>query len=153
MSITFEYSFNSPLDLPELTEAVNRVLGTSFAHGQSDAFHCNFLGLPFTLERHESENDRDLNFNDYQYQLWNKTWDGGTLRSIQVEVLILAAFVLQNSLGINDGLLSYDCQRVLARYAIVDGQWCDITTGDAVDPTGHIVDVLNRLDGTTASSL
>lgn len=58
----------------------------------------------------------------------------------------LAAFVLHEMLEIDQGMLSYDAQRLLARYDVVAGEWCDTTTGQAVDPTAHIVDLLNRLD-------
>jgi hypothetical protein len=29
---------------------------------------------------------------------------------------------------------------------LVDGQWCDLTTREAADPTPHVVEVLRRLD-------
>jgi len=102
--------------------------------------------MPFVLERHQYENDRNLNFADYRYQLRNKTWDGSALRTIQLEALVLAAFVLHATLEIDQGMLSYDAQRLLARYDVVAGEWRDTTTGQAVDPIAHIVDVLNRLD-------
>jgi hypothetical protein len=43
-------------------------------------------------------------------------------------------------------MLTYEQQILLARYGVVDGEWCDTTTGEPVEPTLHIVDLLNRLD-------
>lgn len=146
MSVTFEYSFNAPHELSDLVDKVNRVLGTSLISGGENAFQCDLLGLPLVLDRHSLENDRDLNFENYRYQLWIKTWAGDALRIIQLEVLILAAFVLQQRLNICEGMLSYDRQRLLARYDLIDGHWCDLTTREAVDPTPHIVEILRRLD-------
>lgn len=83
--------------------------------------------MPLVLERHHCENDRDLDFADYRHQLWNETWDSSALRKIQLETLILAAFVREN-LGVSEGLLSYDSQRLLARYDLVGSEWCDATT-------------------------
>jgi hypothetical protein len=136
VSITFEYSFNAPLDLPELVAAVNRALGCSLvSSGDDDAFRCDFFGMSLLLERHHYDNDRDLNFADYEFQLSNKTWDGSALRQIQLEVLVLAAFALQETVGIRDGMLSYDMQRLLARYS-----------GNISDPAGHIHELQRRLD-------
>lgn len=145
MSITFEYSFNAPLELPELVAAVNRALGSSFAKVDA-VYSCDFLGMPTILERHQYENDRDLNFAAYRYQLSNKTWADSALRAIQLETLVLIAFVMHESLGISDAMLSYEMQRVLARYGVAGGEWCDTTTGKAIEPAEHIADLLQRLD-------
>lgn len=139
MSITFEYSFNSELDLPQLVEAVNRALGTSLQTDDDDTFRCTFLGMSLALGRND-------HFPEYRYQLWNKTWAGSSLRSIQLEALVLAIFVLHEIVGITDGMLSYEMQRVLARYGTLDGVWCDTTTAAAIDPSAHIADLLHRLD-------
>ncbi len=146
MSITFEYSFNAPLELPELAEAVTRALGSHLERDEDDIYGCELLGMRMILERHDYETDRDLNVADYRYQLWNKTWDGSSMRRIQVEVLVLIAFVLYELVKIGDGMLTYEQQILLARYGVVDGEWCDTTTGEPVEPPLHIVDLLNRLD-------
>ena len=145
MSITFEYSFNAPLELPELAAAVNRALGSSFVKADA-VYACDFLGMPTLLERHDYQNDRNLNFTDYRYQLSNKSWAESPLRGIQLEALVLIAFVLHETLAISDAMLSYEMQRVLARYGVAGDEWCDTTTGKAVEPAEHIADLLQRLD-------
>ena len=145
MSITFEFSFNAAIEFPLLVGEANRALGTALERDGSVASGI-LLGVTLVLEEHELENDRALNFHDYQYQLWNKTWDGSPLRSIQLETLVLAAFALRTILGITDGMLSYDSQTLLARYALVDGQWTDTATGEVIDVLNHIVELQNRLD-------
>jgi hypothetical protein len=146
VSITFEYSFNSPLPFPELVDAVNRALGTTLQVDDGDVASGVLLGSTLALARNDMEDDRALNFSAYRYQLWNKTWDGDAMRSIQLETIVLAAFVLHELVGVNEGMLSYDAQRLLARYDVVDDAWCDLTDGQPVDPTAHIIDVLERLD-------
>jgi hypothetical protein len=148
VSITFEYSFNAPLELPELVAAVNRALGSSFVKAEESetVYSCDFLGMPTLLERHDYQDDRALNFTDYRYQLSNKTWADSALRRIQLETLVLIAFVLHETLGISNAMLSYEMQRVLARYGVAGEEWCDMTTGKAVESAEHIVDLLQRLD-------
>lgn len=145
VSITFEYSFNSALDFPQLVEAVNRVLGTALRPEEGDVVSGVLLGTTVVLERHQLVDDRSLNFSDYQYQLWSKTWDSAALRSIQLETIVLAAFVLYVTLDITDGMLSYETQRLLARYARVAGEWCDTTTGQPVDAAAHMIELQDRV--------
>lgn len=134
MSITFEYSFNATLPFAELVREVNRVLGTSF----DDRGTCTFLGMPFVLAEQRDEDDRELNFSAYRFQLWNKTWDGSPLRRVQLESLVLAAFVLRHELGIHEGMLTYESQRLLARYTADDEEVFDVVE--------HIDELHARLD-------
>lgn len=149
MSITFEFSFNTALELPLLVDAVNRALGTLLER-DGDAASGVLLGSALVLELHQMEDDGELNFSDYRYQLWSKTWDGSGLRAIQLESLVLAALVLHNLVGISNGMLTYEGQRLLARYEVVDGRWSDTISGAVIDIPGHLAELQNRLDDAIA---
>ena len=136
MSITFEYSFNAGADLPDIIAGVSRVLGTAGT----------LFGLPCVLGRNDYDDDRLIRWSDYQYQLSTTSAAGSALRRIQMETLFLAAFALHASLGIDDGMLTYESQRVLARYGVIDGLWCDLETATEIDPVEHIAVLNERLD-------
>jgi hypothetical protein len=150
MSITVEYSFNSDLALSELASEISRRLGCVLEPdpGDPDGLFCGgFFGMELTLRtEHGLVNDRDLNFEDYRYQLGNKTWSGSPLRPIQVEVIALAAFFLHDtSLAIHRGMLSYEVQTLLARYEERGDEWFDLVGGKRVAYPGHLVDIKARI--------
>jgi hypothetical protein len=145
VSITFEFSFNAPVDFPLLVDAVNRALGTTLQR-DGDVASGLLLGVAAVLEQHDLVDDRDLKFSEYRYQLRNKTWDGSALRAIQLETLILAAFALHNALRLTNGMLTYECQRLLAHYNVVDGRLSDSLSGAVIDVLDYIIEVQNRLD-------
>ncbi len=146
VSITFELSFNASADLPELAAGVNRVLGTAFERRDDDTFAGTLLGLPYVLGPNECEDDGLVRWSEYRYQLSSSSAAGSVLRRIQLETLVLAAFALHASLGIDEGMLTYDLQRVLARYAVIDDRWCDLESMAEIDPVGHINVLNERLD-------
>lgn len=146
MSITFEFSFNTDADLPELAAGVNRVLGTAFERRDDAMYAGTLFGLPCVLGRNDYDDDGLIRWSDYRYQLSNSSAAGSTLRQIQMETLFLAMFALRSSLGIEDGMLTYESQRVLARYAAVDGRWCDLETATEIDPVEHLLVLNERLD-------
>lgn len=145
MSITFEFSFNASEAFPLLVDTVNRALGTSLMR-DGDVASGVLLGMPLVLEQHDMEDDHELNFSDYRYQMWNKTWDGSALRSVQLETLVLASFALRTVLAVTDGMLSYEGQKLLARYALEDGRWCDSSSATELHPLTHLVELQRRLD-------
>src|SRR3954453_20331622 len=87
MSITVEYSFNSHLGPSELAFEISRRLGCVVKPDPGNPaplFSGGFFGMELTLWAEQSlENDRDLNFEDYRYQLGNRTSAGMPLRPIQ----------------------------------------------------------------------
>lgn len=149
MSVTVEFLFNTEATLLDLAREVNRVLGCSLApyEDNSDDQYCRFFGMEFTLKTgHELENDGELNFEDYRYILDTRTpIPDSDLRPIQVEVIVIAAFVLHQRLGINRGMITFDVQQLLARYEAVDGEWTDNISGQAVRFPRHIADVKARV--------
>jgi hypothetical protein len=149
VSVTVEYLFNTSATFSDLTPAVNRVLGCSLAPYEGDPAdqYCRFCGMEFTLRTdHGLERDGELNFDDYQYILDTRTpVPDSDLRPIQVEVMVVAAYVLYRRLGIAQGMLTFDVQRLLARYTVVDGAWTDQISGTAVRFPEHLRDVMSRV--------
>ena len=150
MSITVEYFFNSHLALPELASEISRRLGCGLEPDPGDPkglFTGGLFGMELTLRtEHDLVNDRTLNFEDYRYQIGNKTWSGSALRPIQIEVIALTAFLLHStSLAIHRGMLSYDVQTLLARYEERGEKWFDLVSGKRVTYPEHLFDLKARL--------
>jgi hypothetical protein len=147
MGIDIQYCFNSDLALPDLALQVSRQLGCSLTPVEDpEHFAGTLFGIELTLwAMQDMVNDRDLNFEDYRYQLGNKAWSGSALRPIQVEVIACAAFVLQETLGIHQGMLCYEVQTLLARYDLRDGDWYDLVGDKPVVYPEHLVDIEARL--------
>jgi hypothetical protein len=145
VSVTVEYLFNTDANLSDLAQAVNRILGCSLAPYEGDAAdqYCRFCGMELTLRTdHGLKRDGELNFEDYQFVLDTRTpIPDSDLRPIQVEVMVVAAYVLHRRLGIDQGMLTFDVQRLLAHYEVVDGEWTDKVSGTAVRFPGHLSDV------------
>src|SRR5262249_26382886 len=148
VSVTVEYLFNAEAALPDLAAEVNRALGCSLASYEGDVAdqYCRFCGLEFTLHTdHGLVRDGELNFDDYRYILNTRTpIPDGDLRPVQVEVMVIAAYVLHRRLGISQGMLTFDVQLLLARYE-VDGEWIDTVSGKPVRFPEHLVDVKARV--------
>ncbi len=118
MSITIGYFFNHPHDLLALAEEINAKLGYSFSpyQGNSEDQFCRFLGMELSLFKHTLENDREVNFEDFTYQVDTRTpWASADLRAMQLPAMALLAFALYRRMGIT-GMLVYDAQVLLARY-------------------------------------
>jgi hypothetical protein len=150
MSITVEYSFNSDLALPELASEIRRRIGCVLEPDPADPkglFSGILFGMELTLcMEHGLVNDLDLNFEDYRYQIGNKTWAGSPLRSIQVEVIALTAFFLHDtSLAIHRGMLTFEVQTLLARYEEKGDEWFDLVGGKRVAYPEHLIDIKARI--------
>jgi len=120
MSVTVDFAFNASKALPELATDVNGALGCSLGpyRGSSDDLYCRFLGLEFSLGEHPYEDDRDCDFKRYRYLLDSRTaMSEAHMRQIQLEVTALAAFVLVLRGIAKEGILTYNIQRLLARYS------------------------------------
>jgi|SRR5262245_16468248 len=118
MSITVDYFFNYPGDLASITELVNKSVGCSLSpyKGDSQDMFSRFLGMELSLSSHDFENDRDLNFEEYTFQLSLRTPMGlAALRGMQLSAMAYIAYVLYFGLKVS-GMLVYDGQTLLARY-------------------------------------
>ncbi|HEV7508028.1 MAG TPA: hypothetical protein VGS07_24300 [Thermoanaerobaculia bacterium] len=149
MSINIQYCFNSDLAPPALALQVSQRLGCSLTPARGDPetlFTGTLLGIELKLWVMQGmANDRDLNFEDYRYQLSNKTSADSGLRPIQTEVIACSAFVLYEILGIHQGMLCYEVQTLLARYDLRDGDWYDLVGDKVVVYPEHLVDIEARL--------
>lgn len=118
MSITVDYFFNHSDNLLELAENINAWLGCSLTPYENDPedFFCRFLTMEFSLSKHNFENDGELNFERYRYEIGFRTpVPDGDLRILQLPTIALIAYSLYRRMKIV-GMLVYDVQILLAEY-------------------------------------
>jgi hypothetical protein len=118
MSICIDYYFNHPHDLSDLAQEINGWVGCSLSpyEGNPEDLFCRFFGMELSLSKHTLENDDELNFEDFTYQLGIRTpMPDADLRAMQLPALALMACALYRRLQIT-GMLVYDVQVLLARY-------------------------------------
>jgi len=118
MSINVGYFFNSDKPFGDLTKEINGWLGCSLAPYEADEkdLFCIFLGMELSFGIHDFENDLDLNFEDYKYEIDVRTPAGNAfLRDIQISAVAFIAKVLYEKMKIT-GMMVYDLQQLLARY-------------------------------------
>ena len=120
MSVCVDYFFNHPSKLSSLAEQINGWIGCSlspYEDNPEDLFS-RFLGMELTLSKHALENDRELNFEDFDYRIGIRSpIPDGDLRSMQVPAMALIAYTLFRRMSIA-GMLVYDVQTLLARYEL-----------------------------------
>ncbi len=118
MSITTNYFFNDSDDLIELTPKINSWLGCFLEpyEASSEDLFCRFLAMEFSLSIHNLENDGELDFENYKYEIgFRVPAPDGDLRISQLPAIALVAYVLYRRMKIT-GMLVYDVQSLLARY-------------------------------------
>jgi len=148
MSINVGYFFNSDAPLPEVAELLNKALGCHFQPYQGDDsdLFCRFLSLEISLWAHDLEDDRDLDFTTYRYELSTRTPAGdGDIRELQLGVMAMLPSILQCRAGITSGILVYDVQRLLARYEMRGDKFFDAVSGQAVTLPDHYRQVFERI--------
>jgi hypothetical protein len=149
MSITIDYFFNADAGAGELAKAINSALGTSLAPMEdSDSFCGELFGMELVFcAARGYVNDRDLDFESYRFVIGNKTWASNLdLLPIQLETLVIVMFVLFQRLGVDQGMLVYEVQRLLGRYEQRDGEWLELISGQGVTFPDHLSEVRRRLD-------
>ena len=149
MSISVEYFFNSHLDFATLTEAFVVKLGLPFLpyEGNRAEQFCRLLGIELSLSSdHQLENDRDCNFSDYRFELSSRTpVPDSDLRSMQIEMMAILAYAMHCRLDLQEGMLTFDLQTVLARYSVADDEWIDDITATTVSFPKHLADLRTRV--------
>lgn len=118
MSITIDYFFNCPADLATVAERVNSAIGCDLRPFQKDQreFFCPFFFMDLELKRHSLENDRELNFEDYEYHLSLRNAAGAArARPLQIPTIVAIVYALHLHSRIV-GMLVFDVQILLARY-------------------------------------
>jgi hypothetical protein len=141
MSITIDYFFNYSNDFPELTRNINAWLGSSLAPYEGDAedLFCRFLPMEFSLSTHDLENDDELDFENYKYELgFRVPAPDADLRTIQLPAITLVAYTLYRQMKIT-GMLVYDAQTLLARYE------------ERVEPENNTLEIYDIVSGEFAS--
>jgi hypothetical protein len=119
MSVEIGYFFNSDKNLLELKEDINNCLGCSLAPCEADSENLLdwFLGMEFSLcEVNHLENDGELNFEDFKYELnFRIAWGNAQMRPILLPAILTVIYALHKWHGIT-GMLVYEVQILLARY-------------------------------------
>jgi hypothetical protein len=147
VSINVTYFFNANAELPDLAKLIGRVLGCSFQPYEGDAsdLFCRFLSLETSLRKHSLEDDMDLPFSRFRYQLDTRTpVPDAELREIQLGFMALIPSLLQARAGITSGMLVYDVQRLLASYEMRGNEFFDVVSGKAVSFPCHFQHVCER---------
>jgi hypothetical protein len=119
MSITIDYFFNSDNDVDELRLEINGWLGCDLkaVEDERDYFCTRFMALYFSFGTHSLVNDRQLDFENYKYEIGVYTSvPDGCVREIRTGLMAMIVFILYHRLGIKKGMLVYDVQRLLGRY-------------------------------------
>lgn len=116
MSVTTEYYFNAPLELPALAAQLSDALGCTLKPYEHDEYFAHLMGMEFSLERNDFENDGELEFESFAYSVSFRTsWGAAHWRPIQLPTLLCVVRVLQDRFGY-EGMLVYDLDTLLARY-------------------------------------
>lgn len=149
MSVTIDFVFNSLDDLIETGGRINSTLGVvlqPYAGDRNDLF-AHFLGLELSLVACSLEDDRDLDFSRYRFMLSTRTaWPASDRRTYQLEATALAAYALLTVGAVQDGMLVYDVQRLLARYSrTAEGEVWDSVSLSVVSFPGHLERLRSRM--------
>jgi hypothetical protein len=149
MSVTIQFLFNSPDDLREVGERAATTLGVAIKPylGDPDDLFAHYLGLEMSLGLCDLENDRNIDFSSYRYNLSTRTaWAAAKRRVYQLEATVIAAYALMCDGVARDGMLVYEVQNLLAKYEpTLDGRVFDTVSGDLVVFPGHMEVLRARL--------
>lgn len=156
MSVTVNYFVNFPGQPQEFVAQLRRWLGCDLRREEcrdeeEDLTHyrCVFMGMGCELwDGHGLENDGELDFESFRYQLALLT-SPPAFWPLQLFTVASIAYVLYQRLGIT-GMLVHETERLLARYdARPDaGGACrclfDTVSNRVVEFPGHFHDLLAR---------
>ena len=152
MSITVDYFFNYAGSFGELSALVNACLGCDlqpYDGTPEDLFH-RFLSMELSLGEHGLVNDRELDFENYKFEIGirNPVPDND-IRDMVTSVMELVPALLYRRGGIKEGILVFDGQVLLARYTeFQQGTrtgFFDRVGSRFVDFPDHIGDINSRI--------
>ena len=136
MSVTVEYHFRSDLSLPDLAAQISAPLGCGLPLEDN-----LLLGTRLTLDRCEEENDGELTYAAYNYELELRT-TGRHFRSTLIPTMLSVIRVLQELFGY-EGMLVYSLAIPLAKY---DEQFVDTLSDTSLsDYLAHLTAVMRRV--------
>ena len=150
MSIYIDYLFNSDIKFEQLVKEINKILGSNLTQNETVEENSSgtLFGMPLSFYAHRLENDGEINFQDYKYEIGVTTYSGGAdLRNIQVLIVSLIANVLYRRMKVSEGILVFDAQLLLARYtekfnSEIDGNdLFDIVSNKFVEFPQHLIDL------------
>lgn len=154
MSVTVEFAFNAEGDLQQIREMVNDAVGVRlqpYDNDENDLF-CRFLGLELSLGLCDLVDDRDLDFSRFRFLLSTRTpVPDSDLRDYQIEATAIAANAILLRGSADAGMLTYEVQRLLARYTRLSGG--GILDGVSRAPVcfpEHLVEIRSRALGPAA---
>ena len=154
MSICVDYFFNHSDDLAALSRKTNSWLGCSLVpyEGRPQDLFSRFLGMELDLSTHSFDNDRELNFEDFNYRLGIRSpIPDADLRMLQIPAMVLIAHTLFYRMNVV-GMLVYDMQHLLARYeqrldlkGSGSEEMFDVVSGEFVTLPEHFLKLHDRL--------
>lgn len=146
MSVTTEYYFNSPLELKALAAQLSAELGCDLQpyKGDETEYYDRFMGMEFSLEPNDFENDGELDFESFAYSISFRTsWGEAHWRPIQLATLVCVVRVLHDSFKYG-GILVYDLDTLLARYEAPT--FVDTLSGTSIDDfPAHLAVLTTRI--------
>ena len=153
MSTTIDYYFNWDGTLSELEEQFRLWVGTDLRpyEGDPEDLYCRFLGMEFSLNEHALKNDRELNFEDYGFEVGIRTpMPDGDFRPLQLITMASLVYVLYRRLGILEGILVFDMGLLLARYEPRHGRETGLRLYDSVSAEfvkypQHLTSLMSRI--------
>ena len=145
MSTIIGYYFDSPLEWDELGAVIDRVLGCRLvpdAHTHARRYG-RFCSLEMSLGRHGLEDDLGIAFSEYPYELQLRVASPDLdLLDLAIALAGLLPALLWSRGRIDRGILVHDLQRMLARYATVDGVFVELNSGVAPAPPEYFRQIL-----------
>ena len=136
MSVTVEYYFRSDLSLSDLTAQISTPLGC-----RPPLADTLLLGTRLTLDRCEEENDGELEFEAYNYELVLRT-NGRHFRATLIPTMLSVVRVLQELFGYH-GMVVYNLAILLAKY---DEKFVDTLSGTTLsDYQAHLTAVMHHM--------
>lgn len=146
MSVTTEYYFDAPLELPALAKQLSDALGCDLRpyEGDEKEYFTRLMGMELTLDPCDFENDGELEFESFAYALSFRTsWGAAHWRPIQLPTLLCVVRVLHDRFQY-DGMLVYDLDVLLARYD--KPTFTDRLSGTTLDDfSTHLTTVQSRV--------
>ena len=137
MSVTVEYYFRSDLSPTDLTAQIGPPL-SCWDRPLEDSL---LLGGRLTLGRCEEEDDGEMEFGAYNYELVLRT-SGRHFRATLIPNMLSVVRVLQELFGY-EGMLVYNLAILLARY---DEKFVDTLSGTTLsDYLAHLTAVMHRM--------
>jgi hypothetical protein len=137
MSVTVEYCFRSDLSLADL----NAQIGPPLSCWDRPLEDSLLLGTRLTLGRCEEENDGELEYEAYNYELVMRT-SGRHFRATLIPTMLSVVRVLQELFGY-PGMVVYNLAILLAKY---DEKFVDTLSGTSLSGyLAHLTAVMSRM--------